>query len=88
MTKKLQKKIKAFIESNPKIRGGQYVFKGSRISVDYVVDYINKGWTIRDIEELFPELDKNLIFKISNTITDSDSNGKREEIKISWLPYA
>jgi uncharacterized protein (DUF433 family) len=87
MTKKILKTIEEFVDINPEIRGGEPVFKGTRIPVGYVVEHFEKGWTTNDVIDLFPELNSELIIKISNTIFETHTNDQREEIKIAWLSY-
>lgn len=87
-TKIILKKIKSFIEKNSSIRGGQYVFKGTRIPVFYVVEHFENGWTVADVVELFPEINKEAITEISNIIFEGNYNAEPEKIKITWLSYA
>ena len=88
MTKKLLKKFKNFIESKPNVRGGQYVFKGTRIPVFYVTERFEKGWSIDDMKNLFPEIDKNVLDEMSDIIFEHNNVNESEKIKITWLSYA
>ncbi len=87
MTKKLLHKIEDFTESNPQIRGGQLVFKGTRILVVQVVEHIQKGWSTEEVGELFPQLDQGVIDMIANTILEMKPNETQQETEITWLPY-
>ncbi len=44
------------ITSNPAILGGKPIIKGSRISVQLVLEWLASGATIQDIVEKYPHL--------------------------------
>lgn len=47
-----------FIESSPDILGGTPVFKGTRVSVQTLFDYLEGGNTIEDFLEDFPSVSR------------------------------
>lgn len=44
------------IEMNPKILVGKPVVKGTRMSVEFVVDLLASGWTQQQIHDSYPNL--------------------------------
>ena len=46
--------ISNFIISNPEILGGKPVFKGTRVPVSNLFEYIESGYTVNDFLEGFP----------------------------------
>lgn len=48
--------ISPHIEINPNIRFGKPVIKGTRITVQDVLEYLASGMSFAEIEEDFPEL--------------------------------
>jgi len=46
------------IISNPEILGGKPVFKGTRVPVSNLIEYIESGYTIDDFLEGFPTVKK------------------------------
>jgi uncharacterized protein (DUF433 family) len=48
--------MKKIIEVNTKTRGGQPVFANTRLPIDYVLSHLTKGWTLKDLKVLFPEV--------------------------------
>jgi uncharacterized protein (DUF433 family) len=43
-----------YIESDPAVLGGRPVFKGSRLSVELMLDLMSEGWTTEDFRESYP----------------------------------
>jgi len=43
---------------NPKVLAGKPVIKGTRISVDFIVELLANGWTYEQIIENYPQLTK------------------------------
>ena len=63
--------IKKIAVSNPEIRGGDPVFKDTRLAVETVFDYIVDGLSIDDYVSDHPNIDKNkviFIFKVSKQL--------------------
>lgn len=46
------------IEVNPKVLVGKPVIKGTRISVDFILDLLAHGWTVERILKNYPQLKK------------------------------
>lgn len=44
------------IHSDPEIMGGARVFKGTRITVEWICNLINKGISIEELKEEYPQL--------------------------------
>jgi len=44
------------IEMNPDVMGGKPVIKGTRITVEIVLDWLAAGWTAAEIFENYPRL--------------------------------
>ena len=44
------------VSSSPKIMGGAVVFRGTRVPVQTLVDYINDGFTLDQFLEYFPSV--------------------------------
>ena len=46
------------IEINPKICRGKPVIKGTRISVEFILELLANGWSYDEILENYPQLKK------------------------------
>lgn len=46
------------IEINPKIAVGKPIIKGTRITVDLILELLAQGWTIEQILKNYPQLKK------------------------------
>ena len=53
--------IAHYIEVNPKIMMGKPVIKGTRITVELVLEKLSTGETIEDIKEAHPHISKEQI---------------------------
>ena len=62
---------------NPKILGGKPIIKGTRISVEFILELLSSGMTTKDILKEYPHLKKEDIFTALDFATKSV---KREEI--------
>jgi len=51
------------IEINPKICGGKPVIKGTRISVEFILELLANGWSYDEILENYPQLKKEEILE-------------------------
>jgi uncharacterized protein (DUF433 family) len=49
------------IISNPAILGGKPILKGTRISVEFIMELIESGASVNDIVENYPHLKKNAV---------------------------
>ncbi len=45
-----------FIVSDPDILGGKPILKGTRLSVEFVLELLAGGWTAKVIQENYPNL--------------------------------
>ena len=52
-----------YIERNPKVFGGKSIFKGTRIPIYLILDYLSAGETIENILENYPQLSKEAILE-------------------------
>lgn len=62
---------------NPKIFGGKPIIKGTRISVEFVLELLASGMTIEDIVEEYPQLDRKDILAV---LEYAAKTVKREEL--------
>lgn len=44
------------IETNPDVMGGKPVIRGTRITVEIILDWLAAGWTEADVFENYPRL--------------------------------
>lgn len=51
-------KYKERITIDENILRGKPIIKGSRISVEFILDLLSNGWTIEEILENYPQLSK------------------------------
>jgi len=52
------------IESNPEILGGKPVVRGTRIPIDLLFELVSIGYTIDEIIDQYPTLDRDVLVKI------------------------
>ncbi|OAQ20796.1 DUF433 domain-containing protein [Thermosulfurimonas dismutans] len=45
-----------YITSNPEILAGKPVIKGTRLSVEFILNLLAEGWTVEQILENYPSL--------------------------------
>lgn len=48
-----------YVESNPEVLVGKPVIKGTRLSIEFIMERLANGWTEEEILENYPTLDKN-----------------------------
>lgn len=53
--------MKQFIEVNPKVMMGKPVIRGTRITVENILERLGAGETVMDILEAYPDLDREAI---------------------------
>ena len=53
-----------YIERNPNILGGKPVFKGTRIPIYLILDFLLAGETINEILDNYPQLSKEAILEV------------------------
>lgn len=56
--------INEYIVQDPSINGGKPIFKGTRLTIELVLDRLSDGWTVEDILNSYPQLDKNKLNKL------------------------
>ena len=56
---------KAYIETNDQILVGKPVIKGTRLSVEHVINLLASGWTEQQILENYPRLTKESLQAVS-----------------------
>ena len=52
-----------YIERNPNVFGGKPVFKGTRIPIYLILDFLSAGETINEILENYPQLSREAILE-------------------------
>lgn len=57
------------IISNPDILGGNPVFKGTRVPVSNLLEYIESGYTVNDFLEGFPTVKKSQVTQVLNLLS-------------------
>jgi len=62
------------IESNPEILGGKPIIKGTRIPVALIYELISLNYTIDEIQEEYPHLDRQVILKVIELGKDALKN--------------
>lgn len=48
------------VSSSPEILGGTLVFKGTRVPVQTLLDYINDGFSVEEFIDCFPSVSREL----------------------------
>ncbi len=59
------------IISHPDILGGQPVFKGTRVPVSNLIEYIESGSTVNDFLQGFPTVKKQQVKQVLNLLFNS-----------------
>ncbi|HLC85222.1 MAG TPA: DUF433 domain-containing protein [Candidatus Nanoarchaeia archaeon] len=54
----MEQKWQGRIEINPRVLVGKPIIKGTRISVDFILDLLAHGWTNEQIIKNYPQLKK------------------------------
>lgn len=62
------------IETNPEILGGKPVIKGTRIPVALIYELIGMKYTIDEIQEEYPHLNRQTILKVIELGIDAKKN--------------
>ena len=57
------------IISNPEILGGKPVFKGTRVPVSNLIEYIESGFTVNDFLEGFPTVKKSQVKQVLDLLS-------------------
>ena len=50
------KKLGPLVSVNPKVMGGVPCFRHTRVPVGLVIEHFAKGWNIKEIKQLFPDI--------------------------------
>jgi uncharacterized protein (DUF433 family) len=58
------------IEINPKISGGKPVIKGTRITVEFILELLANGWSYEEILENYPQLKRKDILEAISYAAD------------------
>jgi uncharacterized protein (DUF433 family) len=58
------------ITLNPKVLAGKPIIKGTRISVEFILDLLANGWTAETILENYPQLKKEDITAVLKYATE------------------
>ena len=59
------------IISHPEILGGTPVFKGTRVPVSNLIEYLESGSTVNDFLLGFPSVKKNQVKQVLNLLSNS-----------------
>ena len=62
------------IESDPEILGGKPIIKGTRIPVALIYELISLKYTIDEILEEYPHLDRHIVLKVIELGNDALKN--------------
>lgn len=85
MTKKNKKSISDYITIIPKIRDGKPLIKGTIIPVEFILNQISLGWSLKEIKERYPEINYSYLVKIVDYISESfNSTYEQEEAHDTW----
>lgn len=69
-----------YISSDPDILVGKPAIKGTRLSVDFILDLFAQGWTEQDILDNYPALSKQAIQAVFAFALDCMRNERIYEI--------
>lgn len=58
------------IISNPEILGGKPVFKGTRVPVSNLIEYIESGYTVNDFLEGFPTVKRAQVKQVLSLLSN------------------
>jgi len=61
LDKNIPVEIQKYIESNPKVMLGKPVIKGTRITVELILEKLSEGETVSDILEAHPHISEEAI---------------------------
>ena len=61
---------KSRIAVDPNILAGKPIIKGTRISVELILDFLANGWTVETILENYPQLKKEDIIAVLKYATE------------------
>lgn len=61
---------KDYIETNEKVGFGKPTIKGTRLSVEFIVDLLANGWSEEQIFENYPNINKDHLLAIFSYLND------------------
>jgi len=56
--------VSDLIVVDPEILGGKPVFKGTRVPIKTLFDYLERGYTLDEFLECFPSVSKDFVVKV------------------------
>ena len=56
--------VSDLIVVDPEILGGKPVFKGTRVPIETLFDYLERGYTLDEFLECFPSVSKDFVVKV------------------------
>lgn len=62
--KTIQVELKDIVESQDDVLSGAVCFKGTRVPVSIILDYLALGWSIKDLKEAYPTVKSEYIEKL------------------------
>ena len=63
-----QETLRSLITINPDILGGEPVFKGTRVPIRTLFEYIQRNYTLEEFLEYFPTVPENAALKLLGEI--------------------
>ena len=78
MTQNQKNKIRAFIIEDPDILRGKPVFKGTRVPVSLVMQYISNGLSIPQINKSFPTVKVKYISKLIDILSEEFNSNEKD----------
>jgi len=69
------------IESNPQILGGKLVIKGTRIPVGLLFELIGLNYSVDQILEEYPSIERSILIKILELGRDAQENLSKINLK-------
>lgn len=69
------------IESNPEILGGKPVIKGTRISVELILELVQVGYSVDDILKEYPHLKREAVLDVLRFAKRVHESVKYEKVK-------
>jgi len=69
------------IESNPEILGGKPVIKGTRISVELILELVQAGYSVDEILKEYPHLKRDALLDVLRFVRRVHESVKYEKVK-------
>lgn len=64
------------VSSDPQVLGGAVVFRGTRVPVQTLVDYLADGYSLEQFLEFFPSVEREDAASISSSFLPSSRDGR------------